>query len=164
MIEDDGRITRHCCRCCTRIFRDLTYWCSLKCRADTFKDGVVAQARPLSGALQCLRRRGFLFQNKDSFAISYPTPQPLLFIFHRGRVVLRPATVSQKGYVLSLFLSLPFTSREFLNGNCRHDLFLLLGGGDRYLRYISIRILIAAWMKIGWRKDKFQWFYKGIDN
>lgn len=29
-------------RGCTRIFRDLTYWCSLKCHADTFKDGVVA--------------------------------------------------------------------------------------------------------------------------
>ena len=78
-------------RGCTRIFRDLTYWCSLKCRADTFKDGVVAKARPLSGALQCLER-GFCSRIKHRFALwrfailSWLPSSPfstLLFVFHR---------------------------------------------------------------------------------
>lgn len=111
-------------RGCTRIFRDLTYWCSLKCHADTFKDGVVAskQARPLqAGALQCLKR-GFCsrIKTRSRSAISYPIPPPstLLFIFFTQEY-LRLDIVLQKGYapfslsrslarllVLSHFLSL----------------------------------------------------------
>lgn len=138
-------------RGCTRIFRDLTYWCSLKCHADTFKDGVVAgkQARPLqAGALQCLKR-GFCsrIKTRSRSAISYPIPPPstLLFIFFTQEY-LRLDIVLQKGYApffLSLSCSLarsfshffshsltlpifPSSNRKFCNENRRHDLFFVL--------------------------------------